>query len=437
MKRIVATIIMAAIICTISSCGRGDNTEQESVSRKSPDVSASAVASGQAITENEHDHANQTYIKSKVTEMSGKEQVLDLGWINMQNRPAKLSVEGLATKYAQVKDGHYYYLKQDRSGQYIVLYRDRGEKVAKIKCKMKEVVMGATLEDDILYLFCYDREVLWNEDDYDYFMKCANIKTGTVDEILLGDGDHGSYSVFEYPTDEGDYFVDDYWITEKYLYAYKYSDGTWRHIDRSTGVIDDTFNLYEKDLLVKNKLLIDGKIYYMESEERTSDHSHALVQIDLEKKERRILFRYTPQVGGVTLEEISEDGIYIWEHSGEEEALYKIPLHNGKIEKVESYASKRHSAYENHLVYIDNKNRMHVVNREKKTDTVIKNNFKGSFTCAKEGIFIMNRDVDWLERDDDDDDESGYKWNNDVSLPLYYMDYNGGNMTQLRKEVEP
>ena len=436
MKRIIVFVITATVLCMIASCGRKDNTEKEPLGSNSPDASTPAATSGQAVTGNEDDHANQTYIKSIVTEMSGREQVLELGWIDMQNRPAKLSVSGLATDYAQVKDGHYYYLKQDRSGQYIVLYRDKGEKVAKIKCnKEREVIKGATLEGDILYLFCHDREILYNEDVYVYFIKCANIKTGAVDVIFLG----GKYSNDDNVYYDGyHYYVNDYWITEKYLYGYYNSSRTWCRVDRSTGVIDDTFNLHEYDQFVKNKMLIDGKIYYMEFEERTPDHSRAFVQIDLEKKKRRILFKYTPQMAGaITLEEINEEGIYIWEKNDKEEALYKIPLHDGKIEKVESYASKRHSLYKNHLVYIDKKNRMHVVNRKKKTDTVIKNNFKGSFTCAKEGIFMMSQDADWLEIEINDDDGSGYMWNNALSLPLYYMDYNGENLTQLRKEVGP
>ena len=431
MKKIMTTIIVFIIICMMTACSGGTNTEKEPVSSKLPDASTPAATSGQAVTEEEAGNVHQPYIKSSFTDMAGKEQVLDLGRINMQNKMLKVLRGGSATEYSQLKDGHYYYLKQDKSGKYIILYRDKGEQVAKIKCNMeKEVIQGAVLGDDELYLLYCDGKVLRDKYEDSLFLKCANLQTGSADVISL-----------EYDFDS------EYWITDEYIYSCGDLDvNDWNCFNKTTGRVN--FNrclaFEENDFLTdpKYKQIIDGKLYYIIGDVYTPDAPHSFIQIDLEKQERKVLLEYMPGLeGGVSVGLVSmdEEGIYVCESNDKDKALYKIPLHGGEMEKMESYAwDSRFSSYQDHSIYIDQKNRMHVVDRKKKTDTVIGNNFKEkiySFTCAEEGVFITCY-ADWIE-EADNDNLWGHIWKNDISLALYYMDYNGENLTQLRKEVGP
>ena len=428
MKRIIVSVITATVLCMIASCGRSDNTEKEPVSSKTPTASAPAVASGQAATETEDSHADQTYIKSTFTDMSGREQVLDLGWINLQNKAVELFSDGfLVAGFGQVQDGHFYYLQQDRSGEYIVLYRDKGQKVAKVKCDVEEeVITETTLVDDELYLLCFDRNALHKKGKLIYFIKCVNLKTGSV---VVSSTSHGS-------------FRDEYWLMDNYIYQCEYNRNFWHCFDKRTGanISERSYDL--DDYNGWTRYMIDGKVYYMKDSE-----PHSFIQIDLEKKERKVLFDYTPALRGEVSTQIwdmDEEGVYIWEDSkAGEEAFYKIPLYGGKMEKVENKEEDEqfdiYDNYKEYLEYIDEKSRIHIVNSKKETETIIKDKIKEEISqviCAKEGVFITCY-VDWYYFLSEDNEDDAGLWKNDLSLPLYYMDYNGENLTQLRKEVGP
>lgn len=434
MKRIFAIIFIFIVLCAIVSCASEENTREPSASSQPTSKSTTAAVSGQAVTEKEDPHTDQTYIKSTFIDLNGKKQVLDLGWVDMKKKAVELQRCDLVFDYGQVQNGHYYYLREDQSGENIVLYRDKGEKIFAVKCKNAEVlIQGAVLYQNELYLLCLDRKMMYEQDVYNYFIKCANLKTGVVNDISIE-----SIS------------FDRMWIDEKYIFAYEIgNEYSWNCFDKRTGkrltersfnLRDDDFKLFDIGLFAIR--VVDGKVYYMKETTYTSN-VYSLMQIDLIKKEKKILFEYKPILKDdpmVELADINEKGIFVRELKDIESKnqgvwLYQIPFNNGKMSKSKS-ANKWYSCYyKNHFVYIDKKNRMHHVNLKNNKDTVIVNQFKRgvhSFMCAKEGIFIVY-DVDWLDSDDDDD--SMYVWNNSLSLELYYMDYKGKNRTKLTEEV--
>ncbi len=425
MKKLISIFITGIVLYLAVS---GWNILVDVSEQEKPAASTPAVTSGQAEEEEEDlSHANQTYIKSTFVDMSGKKQVLDLGWVDLDNRATMLSEIDLVTEYSQILDGHYYYLRESQTGKNIILYRDKGEKVMETACdNEKEVIQGAALDRHKLYLIYFDRKELFYNDEFIYKIKSVDLKTGVVAVTPL------------------DRISEIQWIREQYIYAYDHSeDPTWRCFDRKSGKMlkDRVFD--DESAWFYEKQEVDGKVYYMK-DIRKPDQPCSFIQVDLEKKKKRTLFEYVPKLKKevhVDLEYINEEGIYFTEYNSNICALYKVPLQGGKMKcivKVKS--SDGYSVYKNHLVYTDKKNRMHYMNLKKHTDTIIGKEFKFideiySLECGKEGVFIV-READWMNYlvyERDDDKESLLE--NSLSFELYFMDYNGKNIKQLTKEV--
>jgi len=437
MKRLISIFITSIIVYLAVS---GWDILVNAPKQEKHAASTPAVTSGQATgaeetgeTEEDSSHANQTYIKSTFVDMSGKKQVLDLGWIDLDNRPAMLTNMGLATEYNQVLDGHYYYLRESQTGKNIILYRDKGEKVMETACdNEKEVIRDAFVTKNELFLLSLDKEELNNEEFIEK-IKCVDLKTGAVTVTPLKES-------FRWQ-----------WITKNYIYAdasyygYKYD---WCCFDRYTGKLLENRSFFSNsEVAFLDKEMIDGKVYSMDRN-REPGQLFSFVQADLEKKKERVLFEYLPkskkEVCYVDLEYINEDGIYFEEYDYDLSvvALYKVPLQGGKMQcLVKSKSGMSYSLYKNHLVYVDGKDRWHHMNLKKHTDTIIGEDLEFADTfvslqCGKEGIFIV-RGADWLDyiNDSDDDDGSELFWENSFSLESYYMDYDGKNIKQLTKEV--
>ncbi len=433
MKKLISIFITGIILYLVVS---GWNILVNVPKQAKPTTPAPTVTSGQAAgaeeTEEDSSRKNQTYIKSTFVDMSGKKQVLDLGWIDLDNRPALLSDMGLATEYSQVLDGHYYYLRESQTGKNIILYRDKGEKVMETACdNEKEVIRDAFLTKNELFLLSLNKEELNNEEFID-IIKCVDLKTGAVVVMPIKE-------TFDWQ-----------WITKKYIYIYAYEYYDWGCFDRYTGELlkNHSFRSNRNDANNVAKKMIDGKVYYM-GENTEPGQPFSFVQVDMEKKEERVLFKYLPKSKKeeiVNLEYINEDGIYFMGYDSDMSvfALYKVPLQGGKMQCVFQVKSKSgfiYSLYKNHLVYVDGKDRWHHMNLRKHTDTIIGENFEFNDTiyslqCGKEGIFIV-KGADWLDYMDntDDDDAKELFWENSFSLESYYMDYDGKNIKQLTKEV--
>lgn len=437
MKRMLAIIFIFIVLCVTVSCTSEENTTKPSASPLTTSKPTTAAASGQAVTEKEDPHTDQTYIKSTFIDLNGKKQVLDLGWVDRKKEAVELQRCNLVFDYEQVQNGHYYYLREDKSGENIVLYRDKGEKIFAVECRNAEVlIQGAVLYQNELYLLCLDRKMMCEYDAYSYFIKYANLKTGVINDISI----------------ESTSF-DRMWIDENYIFTYENgTEYSWNCFDKRTGkrFTERSFNLRDDDF----KLLdigqieiraVDGKVYYMKKATNKSN-LYLLIQIDLIKKEKKILFEYKPMLKDdavVELADINEKGVFVRELKDIESKnqgvwLYQIPFNNGKMSKSKSANKWYSSYYKNHFVYMDKKNRMHHVNLKNNKDTVIVTPFKRvhSFMCAKEGIFIVY-DAEWKNwlYPQDVDDDRDRRWNNSLSLELYYVDYRGEYRTKLAEEV--
>ena len=137
-----------------------------------------------------------------------------------------------------------------------------------------------------LYLLCLDRKMMCEYDAYNYFIKCANLKTGVVNNISIE-----SIS------------FDRMWIDEKYIFAYETgNEYSWNCFNKRTGkrLTERSFNLRDDDF----------KLF------------------DIRQSALRV----------VELADINEKGVFVREFKDIEAKnqgvwLYQIPFNNGKMSK--------------------------------------------------------------------------------------------------------
>ncbi len=288
--------------------------------------------------------------------------MLNLGWIDLKKKAVELEQESLLTECSSVWNGYYYYFRKSQRGCYINLFRDKGEKIGKVEWDNKDgAIYGAFVLDQKLYLLHLNRKALVEKEEYKDEITCIDLKTHEVNVIEMDD------------------LSEEIWIMGDYIYSVS-SDGRdlWKGFDKTGKRIHGLsyeFTGLEND---NDKQVIDGKVYYFYDENKFSQQPknapRPFVQVDLAKRERRVLLEYVPNLNRnavVRLIDMNEKGLYVMEVFSEEIALYQIPFHGGKMK-----------------------------------------------------CLFKKETIDWMD-----------DYENDFSLESYYMDYKGKNIKQLTKEV--
>ena len=112
-------------------------------------VTAAGVVTGEALKEK--DKKNKKKEKKTVrivTDPTGKKRKLKMGKVNVKDEGIKFCAASLPSEYAQVYDGHYYYLRAD--GSNYTIYRDKGHRVGQFSLK-GECVAGFAKYGDGFY----------------------------------------------------------------------------------------------------------------------------------------------------------------------------------------------------------------------------------------------------------------------------------------------
>ena len=148
MKRITVLTMLCCTLFCVCAIASGIGRERKllfitslSVADHTPPASTSVAVSGEVITHLDMptvtaDHDSNGQEKSvqmnkvqTVTDLTGKKQKLKLGNVNINNKEIFIPKDSSA-EYAQVADGHYYYLRREGERRY-TLYCDKGDKVGR------------------------------------------------------------------------------------------------------------------------------------------------------------------------------------------------------------------------------------------------------------------------------------------------------------------
>ena len=325
------------------------------------------------------------------------------------------------SSYSQVVDGHYYYLREDGSGNYTV-YRDKGKKAASFSipggCRVKNFVKSG------------DRFYAFLEGPYTEEMKNTLVsideKTGEVTVVK----DMKTYGVWR--LSRASIYHDMLFYREESIKAslstmvcmagtYLNEEPEKKYFSPSSHLADAEEGTESFELLSA----IDGKLYYGGVQGKTV----TLYSYDLETDEEKELLSFQSSVSreawGWRYVKIDKDYIYF--------ADYIIPRSGGKITRAGAGGFSFNGQY---IFYLDEKRKVHRLSRDLKEDAVVCGDIDAvKVDCTENGIYVQEykKTMDLDLYDQIDQITQAEKWYC-RSNSLYYMDFDGKDRKRLWKE---
>lgn len=338
--------------------------------------------------------------------------------VSLKNREEYLSFFNYATEYAQVSDGHYYYMRMSGKNKYTI-YRDKGEKVGSFKTG-KSKVNGCVRYKSQFFLQLRER-----------LQKKKMTKLAVVDF---------STSSVKILCEYNDEFKSRFSFCGNKIYYLKMDIISSMGEDKvevmnlnGEKISEASYPKDKKNQLIWQKEIINGKLYYVRTNEKERETLGFRRNLKTGKDEVLFRIQIPADIQDViqdTYFEYKKDGIYWITASSGYEVTYKIITSEGKMKKVKSKKRSKYDSYDMiyqkpFYFYIDKEDRIHRWNKEKKEDKIISSIEAMEIACTEQGLFVQEYD-EWLDDMETDLDD-------DTANALYYMDFNGGNVKKLAK----
>ena len=395
MKRIIEIILLFSILCMSVSCGREDTTEQEPVATATQTTEQEPVATATQTNES-GDLKHEIW---EVTDICGEKKLLDVS-----NVPELYSSVTFGffppARHGQVYEGHYYYLRREKSSY--ILYQDEGKKAGSFKANSKYEVAGWAKYGDKFYVRLQNPDKIGAEE-----LGVANLKKGTLDilgTIGIFSAEICNDSIFMYPKKDWIYTID---LQGNVIKNYK-----WEGDDRRYYAVD------EKNL------------YFMENPFDWANNKY--ICVDLQTDEKHTIFEYTRDVLNeprdnyrVSSEIFKNHGdVFVLDNFSDINVLYIITENEKKMKEIINF-SEIFTMNDKYIFYTDTKSRIHRWNRKNGKDKMISSFRAGELQCTDDRLFVQEY-VDWPDGDPDDPCETD-------AASLYVMDLDGKNMKLLYK----
>ena len=382
MRRIIEIILLFSILCMSVSCGREDTTEQEPVA-----TATQANESG--------DLKHEIW---EVTDICGEKKLLDVS-----NVPELYSSVTFGffppARHGQVYEGHYYYLRREKSSY--ILYQDEGKKAGSFKANSKYEVAGWAKYGDKFYVRLQNPDKIGAEE-----LGVANLKKGTLDilgTIGIFSAEICNDSIFMHPKKDWIYTID---LQGNVIKNYK-----WEGDDRRYYAVD------EKNL------------YFMENPFDWANNKY--ICVDLQTDEEHTIFEYTRDVLNeprdnyrVSSEIFKNHGdVFVLDNFSDINVLYIITENEKKMKEIINFSIC--TMNDKYIFYTDTKSRIHRWNRKNGKDKMISSFRAGELQCTDDKLFVQEY-VEWPDGDPFDPFETD-------AASLYVMDLDGKNMKLLCK----
>lgn len=370
----------------------------------------------------------------EVLDELGIKHPLRLGKINIEDIGQKMIEMRFSSDYSQVLDGHYYYMRSDYLGNYIV-YRDNKEVVTRFTVKDAHVSRflkcgdlfyaflspESTDEEDTLYFPESTDEELYN-------LVCINQETGNVtilkdmskDIPWIVSSSPVLYKSFLYYEDASALIPDSF---SGRLAGLNLNEGLKKeYIPLSCGIE----KVFPKPLIT----IIDGKIYYA----RQDGKKVTLYSLDLESNKDKEIFCYERK------DEVKEDGIIV---QIDNEYIYCqdfiIPREGGKMKKAlkNRLEGAPLSYNDEYIFYIDKKNHLHRIKKGTFKDVLICKEMKvENVECVANKIYVRgySKALELIDNPVIVDDTPDVIATYESSKNLFSMDINGENRKRLCRE---
>ena len=472
MKKVIFTLFICAVM--LCACN-ASNEENESGNAGVRILTGSAVtasdstvtATGSAVTasgaaaeteKSKEESANKTNKKAQkkkakkivriVTDETGEQRKLKMETVNEKKKGIYLSSAEWVTNYAQVQDGHYYYIRGNWEDY--TIYQDKGKKVGEFSLKDYINTKGDYFLDPLgvvrykkkwYILFNYwdleDEEDDDEEDGHD-ILACVDLKEKNAMKICEMTKDH-------LDKDEGVVFCNFY---QDFLYynsrdrwdAFYEQPGTLVKSplkdQKSSETITATTNLTKAKPYLT---YIDDKIYYgVQNGKKVTLYSY-----DLESGQEKEIFCYMRNDNKRTtiFLDMDEDYIYCQE--------YLIPRSGGKMIKAFADAkvfkgkpyydytikSISYSYNKKYIFYIDKNYKVHRIDKKTGQNRIISDLTAAGVDCTEDSVYVKVHAEAWYDKkgmwEELYDDDEGWVSYNGYSDHLYYMDIDGKNVEKI------
>ncbi len=426
MKRIVVLLICCFILLC-AGCSQQENNE-EKVSVTTPavvkgetgsggavsdaPVTAAGVMTGDAVTgKKEKNKKKEKKTVRIVTDPTGKKKKLKMGEVNIKNVGVKFCATSPPSVYAQVYDGHYYYLRVD--GSNYTIYRDKGHKVGQFSLKDEYLVGFAKYGSDFYAItekkYIYKTKKDWEAVEYP--------KIGYKDTVVIIDLKNNK--VMPLHDDKG-LLLGEYNFYENSLFYYNEETDTYTKKsigDKNSEIpipIPATTGEYHTPYS-NNLKLIDGKWYF--GTVTLFKDVITLWSLDLTSWKREKLISYKLKKGEYDGWDC-EDGFLKMDHDYIYTMDYIIPLLGGRMTKLPGKVWRETiCSNKKYIYYIDEDFRIHRITKKTLSHIVFSGMKAVNVQCMENCVYVVGYNkkyykgyFDYKEElfDDDEDIEGDY-----------------------------
>lgn len=407
------------LICTflLFSCGQ---IAEES---KNPEVSGSPTIS----SDTDLDYLQKTVSEAAVAaERTAQAKYKELKWEikDLKNKKRQVSFfetdllenscvgmerSYYATKYSQVEEDDYYYVRYTEGTQYSI-YRNKEEFVGKFNPQYKQYISGYAKYGDTFYVNIGAWDINGNHKD---FLGRVDLEKEKV------------YIIYEYP----DWSIEDrvlFCNGKIYINDYVVLDLCGKK---------DRMISFNEENNTKIQYVLNNRMYLSGVREAKDIVFYCY---DIDGKSREEYFRYSFDSPNNKLEfdsaelEVKYGDIYICEIYRDggilyRKKLYMIPAKTQKMQKVSDDYIEKYAVAKKYVFYTDSNHKIHKYNISTQKDSVISDIKAMDISCTKEGLYVQKNN-DYLEIDSD------VILTDDSSCGLYFMDFDGNNVVKIENE---
>lgn len=459
-----AGIILTGAFVLVNNAGKEEVETELSQQKPQTTQTSTPVADG-----NESKKEFETYQKERkkvkkenvviVTDETGKKRRLKMEDADAEDCGEFLRTSDPTASYSQVLDGHYYYMRSDGDGNYVI-YQDQGKEAGRFSVGEDEFIECFTKygTDFFALLFKFDKKIERIDSDDGYMAKLVQIDLAKKGYTLLPGAEWDWWDeLSDLITDTKMYltFYQKYYFLDigklEDTYAPSPSEPLEHYVSEKLTAADKMGN--ETEIASTSAMnaakpclsYVDGKIYYG----FLNNKKVTLYSYDLASGEEEKIFCYKRTkpcnirpYGYYTTDKVEvfmdQDYIYCQD--------YIIPRRGGKMirlfqdaltffqdeEAFWGYVPISFSSNSRYIYYIDKNYQVKRFHKRTKQVKVISKMKAMDVQCTEKGIYVKKYKKYLMPGYwDEDDTEDDQKTDDPESCDVYYMDLDGRHARKI------
>lgn len=379
----------------------------------------------QKASDNNHTNSIQKKQQNwEVTDISENKQVLKISHVMEMNQRVDMEYINYPAEYAQVSDGHYYYMTY--GDKTYTIFMDHGKKVGNFCIKDGYVLEGCAKYKDKFYVTYSEENENFDEegDSEDKEFGWVDFENRTVQHLYtekMGD------SSFFYTAICSDQF----YLTDAYTQETLIKDFEGKYI-KSIQTPEKGGNWWKASLYG-----VDGKNLYYHSINSDKDRNKVIcVNQNTGKKET--VFEYeidkvsSEEVHGVS--EMMKCGgtVFITETVGLDthHRLYIIDSKKKEMQLVSSHIEDW-TVSDDYIFYTDKKHRIHRWDKEDGKEKVISKIKAGNIKCTDTELYVREYDSNIIDNLNEDSADDYFTEIEGVKSNRFVMNFDGRNREKI------